>query len=230
MKGIDSGLQVNLTLHLAMVAFVTSAVLWRLSNTSEPLTQLRFLIIFRQRAFLPPRLSHQLTMIVGQITIRFCEIAILVYIVCLTFSYRETLETLLGADSSYLDMMIINSLLQKARIVNYNVKVWCAWMAGLMLMEFISSILSDGLFDKIERSNIPPYTHRYLRPRNWRNCFEGMWYDRVEKVRSKLAPAIKVKNSSLLTQQVTWKKDWTEWTRYVTVYDSWVHQKIIEKA
>jgi hypothetical protein len=160
-------------------------------------------------------------MLIAQIIIRLCEIIILVYIVLLTFEYRETLEITLGQGSLSLDVAIINRLYNKAESINHRVKVWCIYMACMMLIDFIFTISLDGLFDKIERSNIPAYTHRYLRPKNWRNCFEGMWYDRVKNIKSKLLPAIVEKDS----HQVTWKTDWNMWTKYVTAYDSSVHQK-----
>ena len=219
MKGITLSLQIDLTIHLGLIALVITIVLWRLSNTGELLRRSNLLDEFRKRTFLTPRASCQYLMLKCQQVWRFFIVIYAFILIKLSFDYISVLERIFGPDSSKLDMAIIRYLWYMAEDITTRARGWSGIVAAFLLVDYLTAMLEEAWFSSVAECDMPLYAHSYIMPKRWRLCFEGLWCQRIRQVTIHLISYSDFKGDIReVVEGFSWKTDWTEWARFATAY------------
>lgn len=212
MKDILLKLQTDLTLHLALIALITSMVIWRIKDVGMLLRQLRFLFLSQRNTLLPSYLLRQGVILKSQVCLRFLVIILLTILFILTFNYVKVLRVILSSEAIAFDMAIIESLCNKAEKVTVAELRISLIISLFLLVDIVFAVLLNCRYSTIEKAYFPLFTHQYSIPRIWRFDFESMWNCRMKQVHAELEIDIdKDFNNS-------WKNDWTVWAKWIVLY------------
>jgi hypothetical protein len=219
MNDISLVVQINLAIHIGLIAVILTIFLWRITDTNNLVKQILLLKRIKNTGFTSIKDIFYYKVAAFQLIIRILASIIFLLPFYFTFRYLHLLERLVGPYGNSLDYSIfIGVFLKSEEITKMSIK-FSLLVCIFFLIDFLVSLLINAHFSQVNEKSIPDFYHVRLISKKWFSSPEAMWENRIKSINDKLIINNEITldfNEPLKDRK--WLYDWPTWSKCVIGY------------